>query len=125
MDMTDYMENVVGNHLLRNQPFTPPTQMYLAIFTSPTDDLGNGTEASGGGYARQPISLDVFVGGASSNTTAITFSNLAAATYTHGALWDALTGGNMWMHGAAPMAKTIALGGSVTVAIGDLDIVFT
>lgn len=124
MDMTDYFENKVGDHMLRNQAYTPPATLYLALFTTATTDAGGGTEVVGGSYARQAVTLSAFSGGISANTNAITFSNLPAVTVGWGALMDALSGGNMLMHGAAPTPKTIALGGSITVAIGDVDVVF-
>lgn len=125
MDMTTYMQNVVGNHLLRNQAFTPPATLYLALYTTATDAAGGGTEVTGGSYARQGITLAAFAGGASSNTVALSFSNMPAVTVTHGALLDAATGGNMWMHGDLPAPKPVTLGATITVPIGDLDVAFT
>jgi hypothetical protein len=125
MDMTDWFENKVGDHMLRNQAYTPPATLYLAIFTTATTDAGGGTEAVGGSYARQPVVLSAFAAGASANTATITFSNLAAGTYGWGAIMDALVAGNMMLHGAAPTPKTIAAGGSITVAVGDVDVVFS
>lgn len=124
MDMTDYMKDVVGDHLLRDQAFSPPSIFYLALFTSATDDTGGGTEATGGGYARQEVTLTPFVNGVSTNVDELMFTSLAADDYTHAALMDALTGGNMWMHDELPDPETVANGGGILVEAGSLTVTF-
>jgi hypothetical protein len=124
VDMTDYFENKVIDHMLRNVAYSPPSTLYLALFTTATTDAGGGTEVAGGSYARQAVTLSAASGGASSNTAVLTFTNMPAVTVGWGALYDSLAAGNMLMHGAAASAKTVAMGGSFTVAIGDVDVVF-
>lgn len=125
MDITNYLRDVIGDHLLRNQSFTPPATVYLALFTTATDANGGGTEVAGGSYARQAITLAAFVDGASTNTAALNFTNMPAVTITHVALMSAVSGGNMLMQGDVAVPKAIASGGTATIAVGDLDVTFT
>jgi len=106
--MSQYLENVVINHLLRNQPFTPPAQLYLALFTTAPTDTAPGTEPSGGGYARQPFAFGPPTGNPAraSNTADILFPVATApwGTVTHVGIFDAATGGNML--GWAPLSAS-------------------
>jgi len=123
-EFTDYMENKIIDHMLRNQSYTPPSTIYLALFTSATNDAGGGTEVSGGSYARQAVTLAAASGGATSNSSDITFPQATAnwGTITHCALFDASTGGNMLMHTALDESKTVNNGDTLKFNAGDLDI---
>lgn len=119
---TDYLENKIIDHLLRNQAYSPPATVYVALFTTATDDAGGGTEVAGGSYARQAITLSAASGGTTSNTGALTFTNMPAATVTHAALMDASSAGNMLVHGALSVPKVVGAGDSLVIAIGDYDV---
>lgn len=124
--MTDYLEDKLRDHVLRNIAYTSPTDVYLALFSTATTDAGGGTEATGGSYARQVV--DFQAGGAGSgaadNSGAITFSNMPAGTWTHAALFDASSGGNMLMHAPLTSSKTTGVGDSVQFDAGDVDAIF-
>jgi len=123
-EFTDYYENKIIDHMLRNQAFTPPTTVYLALFTSAPSDAGGGTEVSGGSYARQSVTLSAASGGASSNSADITFPQATAdwGTITHCALMDAATAGNMLMWTALDASKTVNNGDTFKINTGDLDV---
>lgn len=123
-EFTDFMENKIIDHMLRNQAYTPPSTVYLALFTTPTTDAGGGTEVSGGSYARQAVTLSAASGGASENSADITFPQATAdwGTITHVALMDAETGGNMLMHTALDASKTVNNGDTFKINAGDLDV---
>ena len=123
-EFSDFMENKIIDHLLRNQAYTPPTSVYVALFTTATDDAGGGTEVSGGGYVRQAVTLSAASGGATSNSVAVTFPQATAdwGTVTHLAIMDAESGGNMLMHTILDASKTINDGDTFKIDIGDLDI---
>jgi len=123
-EFTDYLENKIIDHMLRNQAYTPPSTVYVALFTSATDDTGGGTEVSGGSYARQAVTLSAASGGASSNTADITFPQATTdwGTITHIALMDAETGGNMLMHSPLDASKTVNNGDTFKINAGDLDV---
>lgn len=123
-EFSDFLENKIIDHMLRNQAYTPPATVYLALFTTATNDAGGGTEVSGGSYARQAITLAAASGGASSNSADITFPTATAdwGTVTHVAIMDALTGGNMLMHSPLDASKTVSNGDTFKVNANDLDI---
>jgi hypothetical protein len=50
---TDYLENKILKHVFGAVPYTAPASLYVALFSTPTDDTGAGGEvATGNGYAR-------------------------------------------------------------------------
>ena len=54
MGMTNYLEEQLGNHIFRAGTYTPPTNLYLALFTTlPDNDAGeNGVEVIAVSYDR-------------------------------------------------------------------------
>lgn len=126
--ISDYLENKILDHMLRNQAFTPPTTVYLALFTSDPGDDASGTEVSGGSYAREAITFgSAASGGQISNTADITFTTATASwgTVTHVGIFDAATVGNLLWHGALSASKTVGDGDTFKVNTGDLDVSVT
>ena len=123
-EFTNYLEDKIIDHMLRNQAYTPPSTVYLALFTAAPSDAGGGTEVSGGSYARQAVTLSAASGGASSNSADITFPQATAdwGTVTHCALMDAASGGNMLMWTALDASKTVNNGDTFKISAGDLDV---
>lgn len=115
MAKSDYQEANVLNGTLRTAAFSKPAGVYVALFTSATDDAGGGTEVSGGGYARvQHGPSDATwtaptAAGLVQNIGDIQFADPSAnwGTVTHFALYDALTGGNMLYH--APLVSPVTV----------------
>lgn len=125
LEMSSYTEDKVIDRFLRNQSYTPPGTVYLALFTTATDDDGTGTEVAGGSYGRKAITFGEPEDGIAANTAAITFSGMPAATLTHAAIYDAASSGNMLWHGALTTSKTVIGGQSVTFSVGDVAVGFT
>lgn len=123
-EFSNYLENKIIDHMLRNQAYTPPATVYVALYTTDPTDADTGTEVSGGAYARQSAGLSAASGGASSNAADITFPTATAnwGTITHVGLRDALTGGNLLMHSPLDASKTINNGDTFKINAGDLDI---
>ena len=124
--MTDYLEDKLRDHVLRNVAFTSPATVYLRLFTTATTDAGGGTEVAGGSYAGQAVAFDAGAAGsgAADNSGAVSFANMPAATVTHAALFDAAAGGNMLLHAPLTSPKTVGAGDTLTFAVGDVDAVF-
>lgn len=113
--LSDYMENAIARWAFFNtQMPTPPTSIYVALFTvAPTDVAGSGTEVTGGSYARQAVTCGTSGTGAGSgwtettpttnitNTADITFPVITASwgTVVSVGVFDALSGGNMIARG--------------------------
>jgi len=121
-EFTDYLENAIIE-TMRATNITAAA-VYVALFTTATDDAGGGTEVTGGSYARQLAGLSVAAGGASSNAADITFPTATAdwGTVTHVALYDAVTVGNMLMHSILDASKTVNDGDIFKINTGDLDV---
>lgn len=124
--MTDYLEEKLRDHVLRNVSYTSPATVYLALFTTATSDAAPGTEVVGGSYARQAVTFAAggAGSGAADNSGAVTFANMPEATVTHAAIFDASTGGNMLLHAPLTTPKTTGPGDSLIFAAGDIDVVF-
>ena len=116
MYATNYFENAMLN-LMRGMSITAPATMYLALFVSNPGDTGTeGTEVTYSGYARQPITFSAPAssgsGLAMQNTAMISFPEAStnAGTVTYVAVYDSLTGGNMWLYGVLDPTLNIQTG---------------
>jgi len=131
-DLSDYLENALLNHILRNTAYTSPgSNVWVALYTSATTDSGGGTEVSGGSYARVRVqgtgAWDAPSNGATANTSDITFTTASASwgTVSHTALKDSSTSGgsnNTLFHGALTSSKTVGNGDTFKFNAGDFDV---
>lgn len=55
--MTNYLENALFNHVLRDTPYTSPSTLYVALHTADPTEVGATGEVSGSSYARQAITF--------------------------------------------------------------------
>src|SRR5512142_3058440 len=97
---SNYLENAIINHVLRNTPFvTPGTNVYVALYTSDPTDADTGTEVAAADYARQQVTAWNAPGTtrATQNTNAIPWPKATSSwgQITHIGIRDALTGGNL------------------------------
>ena len=95
---------------------------YLALYTASPNAGGGGTEVSGGSYARQSVAFGAISSGSMSNTSAITFTNLPAATITHFAVLSASTAGTMRVYGALNASAAVISGDQVQFPVGSITI---
>jgi len=129
MSKSNYAENVILNHRYGGPDYVRPATFYIALFTAAPNDAGGGTEVAGGSYARAAVTNDATnfpaaVGGVKSNAVAVPFAQATAAwgTLTHGAIFDALVGGNLLDWGALGTPRTINTGDQFVLGIGDIRI---
>lgn len=122
MALTTYLANKLIDHVCGTAAYTMPTQVYLGLFTTATTDAGGGTEVTGGSYARQAVDFDAAVAKHADATADVTFTNMPAVTVTHGALFDASTGGNMLIHNPFTSSFTVAAGNSLTIPSSEVDV---
>lgn len=129
--LSDYLENKLLDHLLRNTAYAQPATLYFALFTADPGESGVTGELTigTGAYARAAITNNNvnFPQCAASgtptktNATAITFPTASAAwgTVTHWAIYDASSGGtNMLAHGALSATRYVASGDTPKIAVG-------
>ena len=119
---SNYLEDKLINHVLRNTSYTPATAVYLALFTSNPTDADTGSEVSGGSYARQSVAFSASSSGSSSNSSSVSFASMPAATITHVGVYDLSSGGNLLFHGALSASTAVASGDTFTIQANDLQI---
>lgn len=123
-EFSNYLENKVLDHVLRNTSYTSPTTVYVGLFTTDPTDAGSGTEVSGGSYARQTLSVTTASGGIVTSSADVTFPQATAqwGTITHLGLLDAITSGNLLMHTALTTSKSIDNGDILKISSGNLTV---
>lgn len=110
-----------------------PATWYAALFTAAPGETGGGTEVTGGAYARVAVAnttanwdlthgggTDANADGVADDATVVNVSDVifpapVGANWgiaTHWGLFDALTGGNLWIYSALTANKTINNGDS-------------
>lgn len=121
-ELSDYLENKLLDHVLRNVSYTSPTTVYVGLYTSDPGDDNTGTEVSGGSYARQILSVTTATAGIVTSSTDITFPQATGSwgIISHIGLLDSLTSGNLLMHTALTTTKTIETGDVLRISSGDL-----
>jgi hypothetical protein len=121
---SDYYENKVIDHMLRNQAFTPPATVYVGLYTVAPTDAGGGTEVSGGSYARQAVTLAAASAGATQNSADITFPTATAdwGTIVAAGLFDAASAGNLLAWNNLTASKTVNSGDTFKITAGSLTI---
>jgi hypothetical protein len=110
---TQTWENNILNRVFRNQTVTFPTTVYVALYTTNPTDTTEGTEVSGGGYARQAVTFGAPSGNPAviSNSANVDFPVATAnwGTITGFAIHSAASGtGNMIIWGTLTTSKSIS-----------------
>lgn len=131
---SDYLEDALLDHVLRNTAFTSPTAVYVGLFTEGdsagqnTDLLEEGTltnEISGNGYTRKAATFSAASGGSITTSGNITFDPASGGnwgTITHIAILDAASAGNVLFYGALTTSKTIEDGDTFQITAGNLTV---
>lgn len=123
-EFSNYLENKILDHVLRNVSYTSPTTVYVGLFTSDPTDAGTGTEVSGGSYARQSLSVTTASDGIVTSSADVTFPQATAnwGTISHIGLLDAVTSGNLLMHTPLTTSKLIENGDILKISSGNLSV---
>lgn len=117
---TNDLEELIGDHLLRDATWSKPAAIYLALFTAvPDEDGTGGVEVSGGNYARILVGPDddvwtppVSGDGIYSNTNALVFGapNADWGNVIGAGIFDASSGGVLLTKGTLDTARNIVSG---------------
>ena len=118
---SNYLEEKIVEHFLRNNSITPPATVYVGLFESDPGEATGGTETAYTGYARQSSAWTALdVNGQTKNSGALTFpangNASASVTITHIALFDAATSGNRLFKAALSSSKTLSPGDVLSFA---------
>lgn len=114
--MSDYLEQKLLDHVLRNVPMTSPTTVYLALFTDDPNDSGGGPEVTDSAYVRQEITFAApaseIDGHACALDADVSFPAIADASVTisHLGIYDDETDGNLLFHGEFSSSRTYEVG---------------
>jgi hypothetical protein len=121
-ELSNYLENKLLDHVLRNVSYTSPTTVYVGLFTADPTDAGTGTEVSGGSYARQIVSVTTATGGIVTSSADVTFPQATGSwgTVSHIGLLDALSSGNLLMHTPLTTSRAIETGDVLKISTGSL-----
>ena len=127
-NLSTYTENALINWM-RGTTMPAAFNAYVGLFTA-GDLLEAGTlddECTGGSYARELAGLDAAADGVTQNGANITFTTATAAwgTVTHFALIDAVTAGNVIMHGALTAPRAVGDGDTAQFNATTLSITIT
>ena len=127
MAKTNFLEEALLDHVLRNTAYTAPTTVYVGLLTASATDTGTLTsELSGDGYARQAATFGAPTQntgvGEVSNSVEIMFPEATAAweEATHFVIVDADTSGNVLYHGALDTPRTAGVGDQIRFQVGTL-----
>ena len=122
--LSDHLENEILDHILGTGAYTMPATVYVGLSTGSFNDDNSGSELTGNNYAREVATFTAAASGTTSNSAAVEF-NAATGSWgliSHFGIFDALSGGNLLIHGAFTTAKTIGNGDILKIPTGDLDI---
>lgn len=137
---SDFLEHRVLDVFIGGASFTPPANLYIALYTTgTTSESGTGTnagaaEVAGGSYARVAVTNNATNWPAAavasngktmkSNANSITFPTASAdwGWITQWAIVDAATGGNIYYYGTFDVAKQILFGDTATLPPGAIKI---
>lgn len=126
MDKSDFLENTVLNHVLRNVAYTPSTTIEVYLFTTLPNEAGTGgVEVTGGSYARQTVTFGAPSGGVVANTGAVTFPAATASWGTVvglGLYTNAGAGSQLLYFGTLTTPKIVDTGDQLSFASGALTV---
>ena len=130
---SDYYENMIINHMFRNQAFTVPTTVYVALFLTGSTGLESDSptnEVNATGYIRKAITFSEPVGGVSSNSSDIIWEEAEASwgEVSYAAVVDHETNTNwgtdvhVLVHGSLVSPKTVGVGDIFKILAGNFNI---
>lgn len=129
MSLTNYAENALLEHLLRETTYTPVATLYLALCTGDPGEAATGASMnecsnSGNSYARAAITFGTAASRQIANSGLVSFTTLtgSAGMATHFAVVDSGTygAGNALAYGQFTTAKSMVAGNTPTVAVGEI-----
>jgi hypothetical protein len=130
MYATNFFETKILN-LARGTSITAPVKMYLGLFLNNPTDIGGGTEISYSGYSRKEIAFDAPIASGTGlsiqNTSVISFAESPSLVGSVGyiGIFDALSGGNMWLYGQLGTPLNVQTGVSPVVRVGTIKYVMS
>jgi hypothetical protein len=144
--MTNFLENEIGDHILRGRSYTAPTQLHVALHTANPGETGATAELTGNNYARAQLNPSFSnwkgsnnevtavdsagTGGLFRNNQTVPWPTPSAnwGLVTHFSIWDAAgsggSGGNCLFYGELTASKTINANDTVSASVDALSVTF-
>ncbi len=132
---SDYLENKLLDHVLRNTAYTSPTTVYVGLFLNTSGNALTNLEAgtltdevpNSNSYARVAATFSAASSGSITTSGNITFAAANGGdfgTITHIAILDGNThgSGNVLFYGALTTSKTIQDGDTFQITTGNLTV---
>ena len=132
---SNYLENKVLDHVLRNSAYTQPAALYVALFNNTSTLAATNLEAgtltdevttSGSAYSRKAITFAAASSGTATSNSTVTFDAATGSwgTVTHVAIMDGATAGagNVLFYGALTVSKTVATGDTFQISSGNMTV---
>ena len=119
---SDAIKNKMLDAATGRTTYTAEAAFYVQLHTASPGAAG--TTAVAANVTRQLVTFgSAAASGAISNTAQVQWTSVPAAeTYTHASFWSAAAAGNFIGADDLPVSKTVAIGDTFTVPIGDLDL---
>lgn len=123
MDFTFDLVQDLLDWYFRAAAITPPTDIYLGLYTDVPDRDGSGTEVTGGTYARQIVTFDAAdADGILYSDSIVTFpvasTNWGLTIY--GGLHSAVSGANLKAYAPLQNPRSIGIGETMEFAAGEI-----
>lgn len=117
-----YLDNLYLNAALRNLPFTPPSQIYVALYTVIPSPAASGIEISGGGYIRQLVTFAAPNNGQLRSDADVVFpvANAVWGEVAGFALVDAVSEGNVLYYAGLGSPRNVDVSDQVKFPSGAL-----
>ena len=130
MAISNYLNNKLLDHTLKNTAYTSPTTVYIGLYTANDGSTGEpnftgtagNTGVSGNGYSRQAVTFGSSASGVIANTGTVTFTASGGdfGRVISSAISDASSAGNILFYDS--FVVNIVDGDSVVLAAGDISI---
>jgi hypothetical protein len=118
--LTDPAETRALDWLTGNTTTAPTGALKVALVTANGSDAAAGSEVSGGSYARQTVTFSAASAGSTSNTGALTWTNMPACTVVGIEVWDSAGTPIRWWWGPLASSKVVNVGDTFTILAGSL-----
>jgi len=119
MSMSTYLGDALIKHILRKTTFTPPTSVYIALYTTNPTENNTGTEVTSGSYERVQLTggFTVDNSGSAVNSASIVFNNATAnwGNISYVGITNAATAGSLLFYGAMSASRAVYSGDKFTI----------
>jgi len=129
MSASDYLEDKVLDHVLKNTAFSQPATLAVALFTVMPNDAGTGgTEvANANGYSRQTATFNAASSGSASTSADLTYGPASGGDFGEivgVGIYDSATygAGNPLIFANLTANKTVSDGDTFVISAGNLTV---